>query len=327
MTAQKNNFSGFTLIELLTVIAIIGILASMIAVALPRALEKAKIAKLEGLFNQMRIILTEYNTDSASFPPGYGYVSKEAFLSGYGYEQLRQIYPMYRVNAPYMSYIRAFGTIDLYDPFSFFGSDTDQDGNITPLEFMPLGQADRYSRGSTFFLPDIYPAGNTGSDRDRQLLEEQRPFVYIPVYKRHFEKYRKFLYQRARSLGTDPRPRIDDPQSPLSTSIGYPPQTYDSAVLISVGPRENTFELLQFFFPDTEWGLTPADEANLAPEYKYHALGMMAYFMATRDFDNNGLLDFDFLARTRQGEARNPDNYLPGESPNAHGPIIFVLEP
>jgi hypothetical protein len=151
-----------------------------------------------------------------------------------------------------------------------------------------------------------------------QLFEEEsRPFIYIPIYKRDLKKYSDFLYSINNS---DPRPRQSDPASPLSTVINYPPPTYDAAVLISVGPSASTFGIL----PND---LMPADSTNPATDpYYYHKISLMAYFMATRDADDNQSLDFDFLARTRNAESKNPNNYLPGIFPNQAGPRIYPID-
>ena len=63
---------GFTLIELLTVIAIIAILAALTSVALPRALEKAKVADVLGDYRTISPALVAYQADHASLPMPYG---------------------------------------------------------------------------------------------------------------------------------------------------------------------------------------------------------------------------------------------------------------
>jgi hypothetical protein len=103
----------------------------------------------------------------------------------------------------------------------------------------------------------------------------------------------------------------------------FPPVRYDAYVLISVGPTGNTFGLGRNLLPQNYL-------STVHPNYLYHALGIAAYFMATRDANNNGQLDFDYIARTRQDEAdiRGPNgefvNQLPDElAPNGAGPIIY----
>ena len=73
MTPQKPN--GFTLIELLTVIAIISILGTIVIVAAPKVLEKAKIARTEADMSSLRTALATYATNSkaGAYPPAYGY--------------------------------------------------------------------------------------------------------------------------------------------------------------------------------------------------------------------------------------------------------------
>ncbi len=102
----------------------------------------------------------------------------------------------------------------------------------------------------------------------------------------------------------------------------FPPANYDAAVLISLGPDGNTRGLLP------EPGGLPAAVTNgVAPAYAYHVLGIVAYFMASRDADASGALDFDFRGRTRGGEAKNPNNQLPDPlAPNGQGPMILVIE-
>jgi prepilin-type N-terminal cleavage/methylation domain-containing protein len=58
---------AFTLIELLAVIAIIGIRAAFIFAAVSGAIERAKIAKTQGIINDLNIALTNYERDLGSF--------------------------------------------------------------------------------------------------------------------------------------------------------------------------------------------------------------------------------------------------------------------
>ncbi len=68
----------------------------------------------------------------------------------------------------------------------------------------------------------------------------------------------------------------------------------------------------------------------------YHILGLRAYFLLTRDLNGNEVLDFDFRARTRLGEAspqiawefnnRTLQNELPCDTPFNYGPYIYSSE-
>ena len=68
---MKNN-KGFTLIELLVVIAIIGLLASVVLVALNSARQKSRDAKRAADMNQMAKALELYFNDSNTYPTAVG---------------------------------------------------------------------------------------------------------------------------------------------------------------------------------------------------------------------------------------------------------------
>jgi len=72
---QKNklilqNGAGFTLLELLVVIAIIGILASVILIAVGTARVKARDAKRAGDMRQMVTALDQYYIQNGTYPTG-----------------------------------------------------------------------------------------------------------------------------------------------------------------------------------------------------------------------------------------------------------------
>lgn len=69
-TKQKQK--GFTLIELLVVIAIIGLLASVVLVALNGARFKARTAKRLADLNQLTKALELYYSDNNAYPPSSG---------------------------------------------------------------------------------------------------------------------------------------------------------------------------------------------------------------------------------------------------------------
>jgi len=63
------EIKSFTLIELIVVIAIIAILAAIIAPNAFRAIEKAKIAKIEGDFKTIKAVVMSYYSDTGTWPP------------------------------------------------------------------------------------------------------------------------------------------------------------------------------------------------------------------------------------------------------------------
>ena len=62
--------SGFTLVELLIVIAIIGVLAGLVMIAVVGANKKAMIAVAKTTIDNLRTALTAYNEDVGYYPPG-----------------------------------------------------------------------------------------------------------------------------------------------------------------------------------------------------------------------------------------------------------------
>lgn len=132
---------------------------------------------------------------------------------------------------------------------------------------------------------------------------EDTAYVYIPVYKDQFTKVEKFY---ARQNDPYAKRSLD----PLSLT---PPPGFDAYVLIGLGPvgsaSKTALGELDYF------GVTPQPLPGEAPE----VTGLRAYYLATRDANKNGLLDFDFRARTRQGEGK-PGAYPTNETLLFHLP-------
>lgn len=327
MKRTLNARGGFTLIELLTVIAIIGILASITLAAVPKVLEKAKIASLVSNFKQLDTALVSYYTEHGTYPPAYGYIGKHKFSE----QDLSTIAITDFATAPYLDYLGFFDNRDVYDRFSD-GVDTNLDGQIGLMEFSPVGAASSPGSGEYSFINDeLYDPSTMSSsmqnDLNRQLAEPTRPILYIPINKRQFKRYSQYLYDQN---STDPRPRDGD-FSPLSQgytvnnvdkSLSFPPNTYDAYVLISLGPERDSGGIL---------AVIGNMESGVHPFHTYHALGMMTYFMATRDAQRDlrgepgsGELDFDFIARTQRGERKIAANERLPNGFARGGPIIHV---
>ncbi len=323
---------GFTLIELLVVIAIIAILAGIAVVGAPRVLEKARITKVETDFANIRTALSAYYADNGSFPPGYGFPKwgwmKMELQNGGVPSVPANIDDM--ENAfylrPFMAYINLYGKTDLYDRFS---STYDTDGNRTIglMEYQPIGKVDPATKNVSFDPEFLYDQPLSLDDIKRTKSQDYgktRPFVYVPVNLDQFRPIRTWWNNNDKNANSWPSNWRSMPQlQPLKN----PAPRHDAYVLISVGPNENTGGVVGP--PDEEGFLAAIGN----PAYYYPFLALRAYYLATRDANDggkgNGLPDFDWRARVRQGEGKQmaypgePElALLPDGSPGA-GPMIY----
>ena len=317
---------GFTLIELLTVLAIISILAAMIMAVGPRVIERAKLRRLDNALRQVSTALVAYYTDNKAYPPGYGYVSFVHANDRNAPSDPMQDSGYYNLK-PYMYLLGYQGDAGLLDEFST-SFDTDRDGQIGLLEFSHIG--DLQPDGKYKFDWNDWPRymGTAVSALDmelnRQLNADQRPFIYIPVNKQQFARAQKFWLQTGAQYA-----QTWDPDNNNLRGMTFPPRSYDAYVLIGIGPGGSTFGLLPQPLN------VPAETADNARDL-YHILGLRAYFMATRDLNANGVLDFDYRARTQLREAgpeiayefggQTVQNELPCDTPFNYGPYIYVSE-
>ncbi|GMU92576.1 MAG: hypothetical protein AMXMBFR4_16340 [Candidatus Hydrogenedentota bacterium] len=301
---------GFTLIELLTVIAIISILAGLTAVALPRALERARIADVQTDFNAIRTALAEYYTEQDTYPPAYGY---RLF-------PMSPTEPVLYNHTPYTTDIGIHRAFNLYDRFSV-NYDTDNNGVMTRLEYLPIDLL-------SLPAPTVAPYGG-GSAPTGAFEAEQRPYIYVPYYSKHLERLKREVLRDTNNpaYGTTRYWRGDvwNPDFLGDSPAQQPPSPrYDGYVLISVGPLNDTRGLLTPPGGEQQFLTNSGAPAALW----YHVLALRTAYLATRDINGNGLLDFDYLARTRQREgqadpalAEMPDLRTVNTFP---APLIFV---
>jgi len=339
-TAAKRN-QGFTLIELLTVIAIISILAGLTFGALPKVLERAKMSSLENSLNQIRLTLVSYMSDHGSYPPGYGFRSwatrgmNSSQLASIGFDSDDKLFHLW----PLSAYLKLNETDDILDNFSD-GYDTDRDNLLGMMEFVPIAQEDVVS-GAKSYPTQLYMGSNLQGQVEQQMNLPERPFIYVPVNLRQFKAARKYWLERAAELGTNADGTNDALEAKIweyndsrLRDVTFPPATYDAFVLISVGPGVNTNQILANA-PISTYGGSDDERLDL-----YHIAALRTYFLATRDLNVNGELDFDFVARTKRGEGSvepysvktnrgtfTTDNDLPDpKMPRGQGPWIYVYE-
>ena len=311
---------GFTLIELLTVIAIIAILAGMTAVTLPRVLEKAKMADADADLKQIATSLVQYYTDHGTYPGAYGYRMLDEINNN----------PTYN-HHPYVMDIGIEEALKIYDRFSY-DYDTNNDDILSGLEFVPLpkdvGDIPPVPDPFLLFQPlDLvnppYPGAGSLTWYDDKRASTPRPYTYIPYYSKDLARMKRII----KNLDPADRPPYelgdwhpdyipDDPQA-----IIMPPANYDGFVLIGVGPQNHTRGLLSPAADEDAW-LAATGES---PVNYYYVLGMRAAYLGTRDLNENGLYDFDYRARTQQGERQiypnMPDGLLTSNALAA--PMIY----
>lgn len=315
---------GFTLIELLTVIAIIAILAGLVMVAGPRMIERAKMRRLDSAMRQVSTALTAYYVDFNTYPPAYGYVGPDQSGNVNAPSDPAQD-PGYYNLIPYMVRLKYDGNEEMYDEFSL-SHDTTGKNSLGLLEFSPRGRLTPAGKMEhDWSLPRYLGTRTTelAQEIDWQLESGKRPFIYLPVNKQQFSRAQKYWLSHGEQYAERWEPSdADFPQ------LTFPPRNYDAFVLISVGPTANSFGLL----PEP-LGVAAEQENN--NRNLYHITAMRAYYLATRDLNANGLLDFDFRTRTQQGEAaltyefagNTINNNLPSPTmPAGTGPVIYVSQ-
>ncbi len=312
---------GFTLIELLTVIAIIAILAAITATVLPGVRRRARITRCEATFTNLRTAVSQYYANNGTYPPAYGYVRWQSRRKDLG-----DLRPDDYHRVPVLAFVNQEKERALYDEFSR-SYDTNDDGVVQVMEFSPASKLD------IFRVPEaaggqLYPGGMSAGALGQEYAFDNRPFVYVPVYERHFEKVKAYYDANLPALintVTTPWQLLPWKWPWDETKIRFPAPKYDAFVMVSVGPYNDTFGLVSL--PPFEEGpdsMTLGEWTAYYGKYRYHIEALRTYYVLTRDLDENGRLDFDCRARERQGEAGIPDNSLPDlKAPWGAGPLIF----
>ena len=78
---KRSNQTGFTLVELLVVISIVGLLAGLMSVAIPRAMEAGKKAKVKGELTAIVAAVKAYKQEYGKWP-GSTFTSDTTYQDG-----------------------------------------------------------------------------------------------------------------------------------------------------------------------------------------------------------------------------------------------------
>jgi len=104
------------------------------------------------------------------------------------------------------------------------------------------------------------------------------------------------------------------------------PSKFDDFILISVGPGNSTGGIVTPR-PNSQFVADVRAQANYNDDDFYYYLALRAYFLATRDANDNRLWDFDLRNRTRKAEAKALApaglNLLP-DGTDGYGPLIYL---
>ncbi|MFP6581955.1 MAG: type II secretion system protein [Candidatus Hydrogenedentota bacterium] len=326
MSRSNTQKRGFTLVELLVVIAIIGILASFTFVGMGRYFRMAKTTKTVDAIRQLETEMTAYYVDHKSYPPAYGFLTKDAFseLTPAERAALDPDDPAgqeWFVSEHYMYALELAGSVEHFDVFGLETSDTDYNNWTDVLEYYPVDAQGR----------------PTGKDddidwRNNTVIIGQRPFIYVPVNLRQFRKMKKYWDENS-----DGFPDFHNNSSPLDADItqgkmSFPPASYDAFALVSVGATNNTQGLIYGYGSDID----RLDASDYDKAYLYHIAALATFYMLTRDSDDNGVNDFDHNGR-RTGEedthlfpysprTDRDGNLLPKRGLGIDGPIYRIFK-
>lgn len=320
---KRTRRDGFTLIELLTVIAIIAILSAITFSVLPKIREKGKLTALQGSFSNLQKALTLYASrdKQGSYPPAYGYLTAAArklSVNEIGSLSQQQVDAL-SYYQPWGSFIELNKAKDIYDNFAS-EIDSDHDGSLALLEYTPIGQKN-VSTGVFTFHNEIYRENGSPADEvAEQLKARDCPIRYVPVNTKQVKAATRYWLEDAK----DPLASTWDMNNDKIKDFRFPPPKYDAYVLISVGPADNTFGVL-------------AEPPSGAPAaYAFQIAAIRTYFLATRDLNQDGVLDLDYDPQNLQRKLEytispansasyQVNNLLPSPTqPAGYGPRIFT---
>ncbi|MCL4695109.1 MAG: hypothetical protein KJ060_21680, partial [Candidatus Hydrogenedentes bacterium] len=192
--------------------------------------------------------------------------------------------------------------------------DANNNNTIDLMEYVP------YNGGADTFEPvGTLPVYTGGLGVVGRFNREPRPYIYAPYYSKQMDRLKRVIAAAGGQVWDGNAWNTD-----FDSELGYPPPRYDGFVLISAGPEENTHGVAS---PPNL-----AAFANPVPTYIYNILALRAAYLGSRDVNENGRLDFDFRARSREGEA-DPATYSNGlyrllpDGTAAGGPLLYHQAP
>lgn len=337
MSNSLNSKRGFTLVELLVVIAIIGILAGFTFAGIGKFLGMAKIARVQNTLKQVSTSLVSYYTEHGSYPPGYGYIGKNAF-NDLTRDQRRALDPTDPADSvwfnkeSYMNRLGLHDSLEHYDEYVLDTVDTDYDGRTGRLEYYPpTGKNENSVERTVGLYGSFWDAVNPYAydpTKEPDNVAEQRPLIYVPVNLRQFRRAKKFWDEQS-----DGFPDFFNPADNPFDTMQFPPASYDAFVVVSAGPVAHTQGLIYDVTNDVPSRLNPA---NFSPSDYYHIAGLATYYILTRDIDQDGQYDFDYDARRTNDEDEHlfpfsprtdrNGNQLSKIGPGVDGPLYRVVE-
>lgn len=291
---------GFTLIELITVIAILSILAAIalsgVNICYPDRGPHATIANMETVARTLLAYAARAD-NTTGYPPAYGYLRPEA--AGKSVDSLTDCD---YVLTPYTL------TIGIHEdescrqlPLFATSYDANRNGKLDLMEYHPIGRKDpatgQYTFSTTRYNGKNQPMSDTMDEVQAQLQDGQRrPYVYVPYNRRQLNCVRKYWEENNDEFGAN----FDGTDPLLAGHLTFPPKLYDCFVLIGNGPGGDTGGLVAD--PPKPVG------SGYPTAHTYQLAALRIAFLATRDWNQNGLLDFDFLARKQVEEPATTPN-------------------